>query len=48
MEEGGEGKNKVIEKMAGDPMLLNIFLKLIKIRMNPKDEPCILKLSELR
>ena len=47
-EVGGRVKNKVIEKMAGDPMLLNIFLKLIRIRMNPKEEPCILKLSELR
>ena len=38
-----KNKNAVIEKLVGDPRLQNIIIKAIRI--NPKDEPCILKIE---
>ena len=44
--EGGI-KNKVIEKLVGNPMLRNIIFKANKKRINQKDEPYILKIERV-
>ena len=38
-----EVENVIIENLVRDCMLLNLNFDLIEIRLNSKDEPCILK-----
>ena len=40
-------KNEVIGKLVGGPVLLNIIFKANEIRMDPKDEPCILNIEQV-